>query len=478
MRSFHLNPRWKIRREYFGGLMMDMTGQGRVTYVNPVGIDILELCSKTSCDPVFLTKVLSSLYDTHTCQLQGSVDDFLSSLTKNKVLLENNNSADMSPSNATEFLRNRHNSTPEDYLSAPFEINVYSTTRCNLDCTFCYLSKDIRTSYGPRRADEDSFFKFFDQCVEANVFGINFLGGEPFLDAGIIERAIDQYHGEFLINITTNGTQMKRISDTLLHQLAQPGVDVIVSIHSSNPQKHDKVVQRSGSWKRAMDFVEALANHGVRVVAQMVFTQENTSEEALALMDQIKQRGADGFFVNIPFAGGHMSLEEYAEIRPQNEEIGKLSKRLNSLRREFGDQFYVYLKGAYSFMYDLDFVLEEESPMDRWLTHPVDGGISLELMSDGIVQLGSLFIGSALTGAVGNIQDDSLFDIWHAPEVAKWRNRPQTELKEPCKSCEHNSYCSGGNFIQSLNLFGSASVGDVRCPLVWKHLEKENSMLN
>ncbi len=152
-------------------------------------------------------------------------------------------------------------------------------------------------------------------------------------------------------------------------------------------------------------------------------------------------------------------------------EVKELSSTMNTCREEEGDDFYIYLKGAYSFAYQDDAETPQwESPMDRWLLHPGDGGYSMDVMSDGVMMLGSLFFEGDLDGKVGNIGSTPLREVWRSKEVGRWRTREKQTIGEPCASCRHVAYCKGGNFVQSLALFGDASIGDVRCPIVWDHL--------
>ncbi|EKP95591.1 radical SAM protein [Thermaerobacter subterraneus] len=451
--------RWLIRREYFGALAVDKTGEDRVLYLNRPAATIVELCIRA---PRQLDDLVTWFGNDSRTTIQSLVHRQLleADLVDTYRIIESSEIHDVV---STFDMLN------PDYLTAPFEVNLYTTTRCNLNCKFCYLSADTRQQYGPNVMERTLLAKALSDCAEAGVMCVNFLGGEPFLDQQAIRYAIEHYYNRFLISITTNGTIAP--DDYTLSLLSRPGVDVIVSIHSSKPEVHDFVTQATGAWHRAVHTLKRLTRAGVRTAVQMVLTRFTTKDDVIGLVRMARELGANGFYVNNMFPGSHMSLEEYVAIAMPPEDVRPIAEELNELRRHYSDSFYIFPKGTYLFAYN-DEPIPNESGLDKYLWPVVDGLTSLEVMSDGQVFPGPVLL-NGISEPVGNLREKTLYDVWHSTEMQQRRKRP-TISYSPCRECVHVSVCGGGSGSISRVIAGRETAGDVRCPRVWRLLVQAN----
>ena len=87
-----------------------------------------------------------------------------------------------------------------DILSAPCEVALEITGRCNLNCKYCFsdkCNKDMHLS---------DVKKVLDQVDNMNVFEVCISGGEPFLHPNILEIFDYCSKKKFNVSIVTNGT--------------------------------------------------------------------------------------------------------------------------------------------------------------------------------------------------------------------------------------------------------------------------------
>jgi len=130
------------------------------------------------------------------------------------------------------FLKNEY-----DRISV-FTINL--TERCNLKCKYCFFSGDnnFRREHSSRSIDFDKVRTIVDflapRMRKAKRPNINFYGGEPLLEFGLMKRIVDyvkaRLGNKILLTLTTNGTL---ITDHILEYLVNNNIAVALSIDGS-----------------------------------------------------------------------------------------------------------------------------------------------------------------------------------------------------------------------------------------------------
>ena len=121
-----------------------------------------------------------------------------------------------------------------DVLSAPCEVAIEVTGRCNLNCKYCFNdSKDVDIPYS-------KLLNLIDQIDEMEVFEVCFTGGEPFIREDFLEILEYSSKKNFSILIVTNGTlltkeKIERLDEMNLISSLQ------ISVDSSNADIHNYV---------------------------------------------------------------------------------------------------------------------------------------------------------------------------------------------------------------------------------------------
>lgn len=95
---------------------------------------------------------------------------------------------------------------PEGLLSAPMDVHLAVTTRCNLQCEGCYTRVEERAcKQADRDMPLDEARRIIDLLAAMNVFTVALGGGEPLLHPHVFEIARYARDRAIVPNMTTNG---------------------------------------------------------------------------------------------------------------------------------------------------------------------------------------------------------------------------------------------------------------------------------
>jgi len=134
----------------------------------------------------------------------------------------------------------------------PSKIHIIFTSKCNLDCNFCYVGKNLNQPE-PNKLGLDEWDKIVNKSSPLSVF--IFSGGEPFANRDIypvVNKFLDKKR---LVSITTNGTI---INLDKLRPLVQKNLFfIMISVHGLE-KTHDEIVRRPGSFKKLVDNIKAI----------------------------------------------------------------------------------------------------------------------------------------------------------------------------------------------------------------------------
>ena len=129
-----------------------------------------------------------------------------------------------------------------DFLSAPCEVAIEITGRCNLECKYCFNDK-IGVDIPLKKLK-----KILDQADEMNVFEVCISGGEPFIRSDIFDILTYATKKDFDLSIVTNGTLLDSKTIKLIDDMDLIG-SVQISIDSSDEHTHNSV---RGSFSKTL----------------------------------------------------------------------------------------------------------------------------------------------------------------------------------------------------------------------------------
>jgi len=115
-----------------------------------------------------------------------------------------------------------------------------------------------------------------DQIAEVSKPILILSGGEPLLRKDVFGLARYATEKGLIVAMGTNGTL---ITDSVARKLKSSGVKAVaVSLDSSVPEWHDAFRGVKGSWKRALEGVDACIRNDIEVQINTTVTQQNYGE--------------------------------------------------------------------------------------------------------------------------------------------------------------------------------------------------------
>lgn len=145
----------------------------------------------------------------------------------------------------------------EDDEAKPARMNLRITEKCNLDCLFC----DKGLHYNESAADELSERRLHEIVEQASEMGINYVNidgsGEPFIRKTCTLSVMEKIK-EFDMkgHIVTNGTLLNYNDIKTIVDMGWERIQV--SIDGPDTKIHDYLRQRSGTFKKTLEFLQKL----------------------------------------------------------------------------------------------------------------------------------------------------------------------------------------------------------------------------
>lgn len=155
----------------------------------------------------------------------------------------------------------------------PISVHLDVTYRCNERCLHCYLDHD---DHGEMTLAEIK--RVLTELADAGTFLLSLSGGEVFMRRdffNIVEYARQLLFG---IKIKTNGVMIRETEARRLRELGVQNVQI--SIYSDRAEVHDGITKLPGSWKRSVDGIRLLKDHGVRVTVANVLMTANVFDDS------------------------------------------------------------------------------------------------------------------------------------------------------------------------------------------------------
>lgn len=143
------------------------------------------------------------------------------------------------------------------------------TQNCPLKCQMC--------SFWHTKSPEPSLelIKYWIQeCYEFGIKDISLGGGEPFLRNDLVEIVSEIKKYGMTCGVTT--------SAWYVHKKPFPDVDRCeISIDGYNPETHDKIRGKQGSWKKCMDLIHYIQKNNLCEIPQINFVLQKDNYKEL-----------------------------------------------------------------------------------------------------------------------------------------------------------------------------------------------------
>lgn len=207
----------------------------------------------------------------------------------------------------------------------PTEVAIEVEPKCNFNCQFCF-NKNSFAEAGREydKLSTDYVKKVIDKISESSIESIRFTGGEPMLRSDIFDLL--RYAKSKGLNVKLNTNASLINSYKVAREIARHTDFVLISIHTYDPVKDEKLSGFNNSFSKKLKAMEWLKEAGLKILrVSTVATMDNilNLDKFLSL---IEKGMADTWAVNrmIPVPGKkddfnkeHLSLlvEKLTEIK-------------------------------------------------------------------------------------------------------------------------------------------------------------------
>jgi radical SAM protein with 4Fe4S-binding SPASM domain len=159
----------------------------------------------------------------------------------------------------------------------PFSGSLALTLRCNLRCVHCYVREEPRQPCVDKpELKTDQWKMIIEEIKEAGCLNLLLTGGEPLLREDFAEIYTHAKKSGFLVTVFTNGTL---VTDKILELFRElPPRQVDISLYGATARTYERITGVPGSFRRAIDGIEALLGQGVHVGLKSVLMTLNADE--------------------------------------------------------------------------------------------------------------------------------------------------------------------------------------------------------
>ncbi len=350
-------------------------------------------------------------------------------------------------------------------LSAPLDVFIAITNRCNLACKHCNVYP-TRNSTNDLTTDE--WIRFIRRLAELKVFTLWISGGEPFMreDVFSILHEIEAHHFHYGLN--TNATLIDEQASRRISELKKL-FSVVVSLDGSSPAVHDK--QRGkGSFDRTIRGIEILLKHNKHVSTYTTVTRNNYQDiEDIVILGKSLGLASVKFNELLPLGNAVCHL---ANLILSNIERRALTHHLEGLRNTYGNFVIGTILDMGKFFKGFEEIEKIENRGNPGCANGLfgcGGGIKkCTVRPDGwVVPCDRLWDFKA-----GHIAETDFQEIWtSSPIFSEMRKRASISLDDidECSGCGYKSLCIGGCPAVSYELSGSVfTVDPMSCYRIYK----------
>lgn len=153
----------------------------------------------------------------------------------------------------------------------PFFSSIELTSRCNLNCKFCYLEHSEENELST-----EEIKSYLDQLAGFGSLFLCLTGGEPLLRQDFWDIAWHANSLGFAINLKTNGTLIDKKTADRLARFNLYRVDI--SLLGATPGVHDGITQVEGSLEKTISAVRFLRERDMNVFLMSTIVKENLCE--------------------------------------------------------------------------------------------------------------------------------------------------------------------------------------------------------
>lgn len=329
MKQIMLNPNLKVRKEYFGCILLDLSNK-EINFYNKGAYDVFEKIK----EPLPISDFLDLFHPDD----KNHAYDFMNNMVEaNKILMLESQT---NPDTAIFYFQEEQNFTNTHFVS-PLAVEIEPTLKCSRNCTYCcYESNPFFDMEGELAVGE--WIKVLEQLKEDGIFSIKFTGGDPLMKKGLFEilKAADDFG--FLITMGSDLTLLK-LEDVEFFKNMKNLLMVQTTLDGSNPEIAN-FHRGKGNFKKVIKGIEMLSEREVPFSVVTVVTSENY-HDIYNIGILLAKYNPLGYDIGMLFNSGR-AKEMLASSFPTEEQIREATTSYSKL---VGDGILYSINKAFTF---------------------------------------------------------------------------------------------------------------------------------
>ena len=313
------------------------------------------------------------------------------------------------------------------FLSAPTSVDLFITSRCNLNCVHCFSGTEDQVAHELSIEEVESVL---DQLEKLGVLELRINGGEPLLHPRIDEILMTLKHRRLRTVILTNGTQLDEEKARLLEE---SGVTPTISVDDSYAEGHDLFRGVKGSFQGAIEALKLLQRNGVQYGINCCLHKRNLGNHRKIIDLAIRYGACRIAFLDLKPSA---RIRKNTEWRPSHSEYQQALPELMLDRIRYKRKIDVALDTFLT----CQPLKESVSEARRGYVSCQAGRNRLSIDSNGSIYPCNLVISDPKWN-MGNIRNEKISEIWFSKRWSFFRGDVRTSDLKKCGDCEKLMAC-------------------------------------
>ena len=285
----------------------------------------------------------------------------------------------------------------------PVSAIIELLTQCNLRCKHCYIPAHTNAGIKSEKVKELLY-----ELHDMGTLNISFTGGEIFLHPNIMEFISLARSLHMRVFLLSNGTLL---DETLVKELADMHItEFSTTMFSLKPEIHDFITSKPGSHQILMTNLGLLKKYRINVKVKTPLLDVNAFEyrdvKAYCEKNNFTYKASPVIFEK------NDGDKTPVKLRVDKEKLKIVLKELDTSDRVGKMKLYKYEHPCAALFYTIS----------------IDAN-------------GDVYPCNSVQYKVGNVYENTLYEIWHRSEELKYiQSIKNSDLKE-CINCQYKEFC-------------------------------------
>ena len=302
----------------------------------------------------------------------------------------------------------------------PISMTIELLTQCNEKCEHCYIPE-----HNDCGMDTEQIISILRQFRKMGGLNVTFTGGEIFLRKDLLTLIEEARNLHMRVFLLTNATL---INEQIAKKLKELHIaEVSVSIYSLDEKIHDDITKVRGSLKKTLQGIEAAKNNGISIMVKTPLMEKNkyAYREIAAYCEQ------NGFtFMTSPVIFSKSDGDTLPhQLAVNKADLKIVLDEIQGYQKSIAKENYEEACGALKYSFAIDC-------------------------------MGNFFPCNAFYYRIGNVKQNTLYELWRSKELEQVQNIKKSDLQE-CNECgfaQECVRCPGLAYLEDGNMLGCSST--------------------